>query len=159
MRAALYARVSTQEQAEHNYSLDLQLDKLRDYCHLHGHSVAGEYVDPGYSGTTYRRPALGRLLRDVEAGLLDVVIVYKLDRFFRSQRFLHATLHLLESHGVGLASVTESFDTTTPMGRAMIGMLGTFAQLERDTFMERSWDGVRKAVQDGKYTGGIVAYG
>ncbi len=159
MRAALYARVSTEEQAEHNFSLENQADKLQAYCELHDHCITGEYVDAGYSGTTDKRPALARLLKDVEMSLLDVVVVYKLDRFFRSQRHLHNALHFLETHRVGLVSVTESFDTTTPTGKAMIGMLGTFAQLERDTFMERSSDGKYKAVQKSAYSGGPVAYG
>ncbi len=159
MRAALYARVSTQEQAEHNYSLDFQVDKLRTYCELHSHSIAGEYVDPGFSGTTDTRPALQRLLQDVQAGAVDVVVVYRLDRLARSQRLLHNTLHLMETHGVGFASVTESFDTTTPTGKAMLSVLGTFAQLERDTFIERTQDGKRKAASKGHHTGGTVAYG
>jgi len=159
MRAALYTRVSTQEQADHNYSLEGQLDKLRAYCDLHEHAIAGEYIDAGYSGTTDKRPGLTRLLADVEAGLVDVVIVYRLDRFFRSQRLLHATLYRLENSGAGLVSVSESFDTTTPVGRAMLGMLGTFAQLERDTFIERTQDGKRKAASKGNHTGGTVGYG
>lgn len=81
-----------------------------------------------------------------------MVIVAKLDRFFRSQRHLYATLHLLEQHGVGLVSVSETFDTTAPVGRAMLGMLGAFAQLERDTFIERSMDGTGKAVASGRFT-------
>ena len=159
MRAALYTRVSTQEQAEHNYSLEGQLDKLRAYCDLHEHAIAGEYIDAGFSGTTDKRPGLSRLLADVEAGLVDVVIVYRLDRFFRSQRLLHATLYRLETSGAGLVSVSESFDTTTPVGRAMLGVLGTFAQLERDTFIERCQDGKRKAASKGNHTGGTVGYG
>lgn len=159
MRAALYTRVSTQEQAEHNFSLGSQLDKLRSYCDLHGHVIIDEYVDAGYSGTTDQRPALAKLFQDVESRLIDIVIIYRLDRFFRSQRHLQNALHFLESRGVGLASVTESFDTTTPTGKAMVSMLGTFAQLERDVFQERTSDGKRKAVQKSAYSGGPVAFG
>ncbi len=149
----------TQEQADHNYSLDNQLDKLRAYCALYGHTIVGEYVDPGYSGTTDVRPALARLLQDVEAGLVDLVAVYMLDRLYRTPRLLYNGLHVLESHGVGLASVTQNFDSTTSTGKAMLGMLATFGQFERDTFMERSRDGMRKAVSMGKFTGGVIAFG
>jgi len=158
-RAALYARVSTREQAENNHSLDSQGEKFRAYCALHGLAVAGEYVDSGHSGTTEKRPALARLLIDIEASLIDIVVVYKLDRFARNLRVLFGLVHILETHAVALVSITEPFDTSTPAGRAMLGMLGTFGQFERDTFMERSKDGMRQAVTNGMYTGGIVAYG
>jgi site-specific DNA recombinase len=158
MRAAIYARVSTEEQAQ-NFSIENQLDNLRRYCRQRGYSVTGEYVDPGWSGTIIERPALTKLLDDARAGLIDTVVVYKLDRLFRSNRHMYNTLAEWEERGISLSSVTEPFDTTTTMGKAYLGMASTFAEWERNTFMERSRDGTRKAVEKGLYSGGIVAYG
>ena len=158
MKAALYARVSTQEQAQ-NFSIGNQLDHLHKYCQQHGYQIIEEYVDPGWSGTLLERPALTKLLSDAKAKIFDVVVVYKLDRLFRSNRHMYNTLAEWEELGIALASVTEPFDTTTTMGKAYLGMASTFAEWERNTFMERSRDGLRKAVEQGLYSGGIVAYG
>jgi len=148
MRAAIYARVSTQEQTE-NFSIENQLDQLRTYCQHHGYQIVGEYVDPGWSGTTLERPALTKLLEDTRARLLDIVLVFKLDRLFRSNRHMYNTLAEWEENSICFASVTEPFDTTTTMGKAYLGMASTFAEWERNTFMERSRDGVKKAVEKG----------
>lgn len=156
--AALYARVSTEEQAN-NFSIPNQLEHLHKYCHQYGYQVLREYIDPGWSGTVIERPALTELIKDARAKLFDIVLVYKLDRLFRSNRHMYNTLAEWEEIGISLASVTEPFDTTTTMGKAYLGMASTFAEWERNTFMERSRDGVRKAVEKGLYSGGIVAYG
>jgi len=156
--AALYARVSTEEQA-HNFSIQNQLEHLHKYCHQHGYQVLQEYIDPGWSGTVIERPALTELMKDARAKRFDIVLVYKLDRLFRSNHHMYNTLAEWEEIGISLASATEPFDTTTTMGKAYLGMASTFAEWERNTFMERSRDGVRKAVEKGIYSGGIVAYG
>jgi len=158
MKAALYTRVSTEEQAQ-NFSIENQLDHLHRYCQQQGYQAVEEYVDPGWSGTTLERPALTKLLKDAKAKLFDIVLVHKLDRLFRSNRHMYNTLAEWEEVGISLASVTEPFDTTTTMGKAYLGMASTFAEWERNTFIERSRDGVRKAVEKGLYSGGIVAYG
>ena len=158
MKAAIYARVSTEEQVS-NFSIENQLERLRKYCADKAYDIVQEYVDPGFSGTTLIRPALTRMIADAKAGLFDIVLVYKLDRLFRSNRHMHNTLAEWEESGIQVASVTESFDTTTAVGKAYLGMASTFAEWERNTFMERSRDGMRKAVQSGRYSGGIVAYG
>ena len=158
MKAALYTRVSTEEQAQ-NFSIENQLDHLHRYCQQRGYQAVEEYVDPGWSGTTLERPALTKLLKDAKAKLFDIVLVHKLDRLFRSNRHMYNTLAEWEEVGISLASVTEPFDTTTTMGKAYLGMASTFAEWERNTFIERSRDGVRKAVEKGIYAGGIVAYG
>jgi site-specific DNA recombinase len=157
-RAAIYARVSTEEQT-FNYSIENQLDKLRLYCAERGYKIVGEYVDAGFSGTTIRRPHLQKLMADARAGAFDMVVVYKLDRLFRSNRHMFNTLAEWEELGVGVASVTEPFDTTTAMGKAYLGMASTFAEWERNTIVERSREGLRKAVEKGHYSGGIVPYG
>ena len=94
--------------------------------------------------TILDRPALNKLLLDAKSKLFNTVIVYKLDRLFRNSRHMYNTLAGLEELGIGLSSVTEPFDTTTTMGKAYLGMASTFAEWERNTFMERSKDGTRK---------------
>lgn len=158
MKAAIYARVSTEEQVE-NFSIENQIDQLRRYCQQHDYEVIGEYVDPGFSGITLDRPALLKLLEAAKSKLCEVVVVYKLDRLFRSNRHMYNTLADWEELGISLTSVTEPFDTTTTMGKAYLGMASTFAEWERNIFIERSRDGLRKAVQKGLYSGGIIAYG
>ncbi len=158
MKAALYARVSTEEQAQ-NFSIGNQVERLRKYCSDKEYPIVEEYVDPGYSGTTLKRPALSKMMDDARAKLFDIILVYKLDRLFRSNRHMYNTLAEFEDLGIQFASVTESFDTTTAMGKAYLGMASTFAEWERNTFMERSRDGMRKAIQSGQYSGGIIPYG
>jgi site-specific DNA recombinase len=146
-RAALYIRVSTHEQVE-NYSIDAQKEKLEAYCKSKGWIIHDFYIDPGYSGANMERPALQRLL--VELDNFDVVVVYKLDRLSRSQR---DTLELIEDHflknGVEFVSITETLDTSTPFGKAMIGILSVFAQLERETIAERMKMGQIKRAEEG----------
>jgi len=158
VKAAIYARVSTEEQVQ-NYSIENQLEHLHKYCEQHNYGVFREYVDPGWSGTTIERPALTNLLSDAKEKLFDVVLVYKLDRLFRSNRHMYNTLAEWEEIGISVSSVTEPFDTTTTMGKAYLGMASTFAEWERNTIVERSQLGIRKAVENGIYSGGIVAYG
>jgi site-specific DNA recombinase len=147
MKAAIYIRVSTQEQVE-NYSLESQQERLEAFCKSKGWDVHDTYIDPGVSGATLERPALQRLLSDLNK--IDVVLVYKLDRLSRSQR---DTLTLIEEHflknNVDFVSITETLDTSTPFGKAMIGILSVFAQLERETIAERMRIGHIKRAEDG----------
>ncbi|MFC2002928.1 recombinase family protein [Chloroflexota bacterium] len=158
MKAAIYARVSTEEQTQ-NFSIENQVERIRNYSSEKDYSIAEEYVDPGYSGTTLNRPALRKMIDDARVKAFDIVLVYKLDRLFRSNRHMYNTLAEWEDIGVQFVSVTESFDTTTAMGKAYLGMASTFSEWERNTFMERSRDGMRKAIQNGHYSGGIIPYG
>lgn len=151
---ALYARVSTAEQAAEGYSIDEQADRLRTFASAFGHH-AELYVDAGFSGASLDRPALRRLIADVEAGRVEKVIVYKLDRLSRSQK---DTLHLIEdvflAHGCDFVSMSENFDTSSPFGRAMIGILAVFAQLEREQIKERMSLGKQGRAKSGKWRGG-----
>ncbi len=157
-RAALYARVSTEEQTN-NFSIDNQLDHLRKVSNEKGYTATEEYVDGGFSGTTMNRPAFTKLMEDCRSGEISIVFVYKLDRLFRNSRHIHNVLYEWENLGTKFTSITEAIDTSTAMGKAYLGMASTFAELERNTFIERSRDGMKKAVQSGRYSGGIVAYG
>lgn len=163
-RCAIYCRVSTAGQAEGDFSsIDAQreaaLNLVRSQATNGWEAIDPPYVDPGYSAATLNRPALQDLIADVEAGKIDVVVVYKLDRLSRSQRDLLDLLELFSRHGVDFKSVTQNFDTTGPMGRAMLGMLSVFSELERGLTSERTRDKVLAARRRGRWTGGLVPLG
>jgi site-specific DNA recombinase len=158
VRAALYARVSSAEQAQ-GHSIDVQLEKLHQHAALHGYHVADEYVDPGFTGANGDRPEFQRLLKDAENGLFDVVLVLKIDRFFRSTLQLLKTLEQLTKQNIGFVSASEPFDTSTPVGRFMLTSLGSIAELERSMISERTDSGKVKAAQTGKWMGGSAPYG
>jgi site-specific DNA recombinase len=147
MKAAIYIRVSTQEQVE-NYSIESQRERLEAFVKAKGWITYETYIDGGYSGSNIERPALQKLLKDLHK--IDVVVVYRLDRLSRSQR---DTLSLIEEHfltnNVDFVSITETLDTSTPFGKAMIGILSVFAQLERETITERMRMGLVKRAEAG----------
>ena len=153
--AALYIRVSTPHQEKEGYSIDAQEDKLRAFAKAKDYNIHKVYIDGGYSGAKMERPQLNQMLDDIEDGYIDVVIVYKLDRLSRSQK---NTMHLIEDvfleNNVDFISLQESFDTTTSFGRAMIGILAVFAQLERDNISERMMLGRVERAKKGLYRGG-----
>lgn len=157
MRVALYPRVSTQEQAKEGYSIGEQIERLTDYCKAMRWDIFKIYTDPGYSGGDTNRPGLQAMIKDVEAGLIDKVVVYKLDRLSRSQL---DTLYLIEkvflANNTDFVSMSENFDTATPFGRAMIGILAVFAQLEREQIKERMSMGKEARAKDGKWHGGAT---
>ncbi len=113
------------------------------------------YIDGGYSGKDLNRPAIQKLISDCKSGKIDCVFVFKLDRISRSQK---DTLYLIEEvfnkYNVGFVSIRENFDTTTPFGKAMIGILSVFAQLERETILERTRIGIQKRAESGLWRGG-----
>ena len=137
VKGACYVRVSTDNQLE-NYSIEEQTDRLQAYCRARDITITEFYTDGGYSGGSINRPALQQMLKDIRSGEINLVIVYKLDRLSRSQK---DTLTLIEDHflanHVDFISVSENFDTSTPFGRAMIGILSVFAQLEKEQITER----------------------
>ncbi len=152
-RAVIYARVSTDEQAINGASLEVQEARCRAYGKARGWRVGRAYRDDGYSAKTIERPALRAMLRDIDAGQGAIVVVYRVDRLTRRLRDL---LELTESkRGIALVSVTEAFDTATPAGRAMLSMLGTFAQFERETIAGRIRDALRHRKQTGKVYGSV----
>lgn len=154
-RVAIYIRVSTARQDIEGYSIPLQKERLIAYCKAKGWVVAGVFIDPGHSGSSLDRPEMIRLIDGVQAGKYDVVLVYKLDRLSRSQK---DTLYLIEdifmANGVDFVSMQESFDTTTIYGRAMVGILSVFAQMERETIAERTLMGRAGRAEDGFWHGG-----
>ena len=137
-KVAIYVRVSTTNQVEEGYSIEEQKDKLSSYCDIKDWSVYNVYTDGGFSGSNTDRPALEGLIKDAKKRKFDTVLVYKLDRLSRSQK---DTLYLIEDvfikNGIEFLSLQENFDTSTPFGKAMIGLLSVFAQLEREQIKER----------------------
>jgi DNA invertase Pin-like site-specific DNA recombinase len=147
-RAALYARVSTDEQDP-----DLQVADLRRLAEHRGWKVVGEYIDKGISGSKASRPGLDRLMADARAGKLDVVAVWRFDRFARSTQHLLVALEEFRALDVDFISVRESIDTSTPMGRMVFTMVAAVAELERELIRERVIAGVRRAQAQGKHCG------
>lgn len=152
-KVAIYIRVSTQEQAQEGYSVAEQKERLVAYCQAHAWIIADIYVDGGYSGANLSRPGIQKLMDEIKN--FDVVLVYKLDRLSRSQR---DTLYLIEEiflpNKVDFVSMQKSFDTSSPLGKAMIGLLAVFAQLEREQIKERTMMGKLARAKLGLFHGG-----
>lgn len=150
-KVALYVRVSTTGQLEEGYSIEEQKAKLESYCDIKDWHVYKVYTDGGFSGSTTDRPALEQLVQDAKSKLFDTVLVYKLDRLSRSQK---DTLYLIEDvflkNDIEFVSLLENFDTSTPFGRAVIGLLSVFAQLEREQIKERMQLGKLGRAKSGK---------
>ncbi len=154
-RALLYLRVSTSKQDIDGYSIPLQKERLISYCKAKDYIVAGVYVDAGYSGANTNRPGLTNLIGAVEAKKGDVVLVMKMDRLSRSQRDMMALLEdVFEPNGVSFVSMQESFDTGTVYGKAMLGILSVFSQMERSVIVERTMMGRQGRAQEGYFHGG-----
>ena len=154
-KTALYVRVSTDSQFEEGYSVEAQTEKLEAWCKVKNYKNTELYVDGGWSGSNIDRPELRRLMGDIAMGKVAVVVVYKLDRLSRSQK---DTLFLLEDvfapNDCDFISINENFDTTSPYGKAMIGILSVFAQLERENIKERTRMGMYSRVKSGLWMGG-----
>src|ERR1017187_7008060 len=149
MRAALYARVSTLN-GQHP---EMQLAELREYASRRGWEIMGEYVDEGVSGSKESRPELNRLMADAHRRQLDIVLVWKIDRFGRSLRHLVNALADLDSYGVTFASLKDSLDLSTPSGRLMFQIIGAMAEFERALIQERVKAGLQNARRNGKQLG------
>lgn len=154
-KAALYIRVSTDAQYEEGYSVEAQKKKLEQWCAMKDIEQYEFYIDGGFSGSNLDRPEIKRMIDDIKNELVECVVVYKLDRLSRSQK---DTIYLLEDvllpYGVGFVSLNENFDTSTPYGKAMIGILSVFAQLERENIRERTRMGMYERVKSGLWRGG-----
>lgn len=150
----LYIRVSTTEQAEEGYSVGEQENRLRSYCSAMGYTINAVHIDPGYSGSSLDRPGIKEIIRDVQKKRCRKVIVWKLDRLSRSQK---DTLILLEDvflvNGCDFVSIMESFDTSTPFGRCVVGILAAFAQMERENIKARTTMGRVAKIRKGHFSG------
>ena len=146
---ALYMRVSTRN---HGQTTDTQAIPLRQYAERRGFDVV-EYRDEGVSGAKDRRPALDRLMKDARARKIDIVLVFKFDRFGRSTQHLVRSLEEFRALGIEFISLTDSVDTSTPAGKAMFGMLAVFAEFEKNLIVERVNSGLDRARKQGKQLG------
>lgn len=153
MRVALYPRVSGHEQ-EDNYSIPEQIDRMKKYCDARDWMIYKIYTDSGFTGSNMDRPGLQEMIKDAEGHRFDMVLVYKLDRLSRSQKdVLYLVEDVFDKHGVFFSSMTENFDTSTPFGKAILGILAVFAQLEREQIKERTMMGKQARAEEGKWHG------
>ncbi len=143
-----YARISTGQQ-----DAEMQVQAIREYCQRRGWPSVEVFTDEGVSGARENRPELNRLLDELHRRRFDVLVVWRLDRLGRSLSHLVRLLEELHALGIDLVSVTEALDTSTPAGRALFGMLGVFAQFERDVIAERVKEGMRNARRKGSRIG------
>lgn len=142
LRAALYPRVSTEEQAKHGYSIQAQIDALQEHCEKNDIKIVDIYNDEGQSGgkPAFRRPAMTRLLHDVEAGKIDIVLFTKLDRWFRNVKEYYKVQDVLDKHGVTWQAIQEDYEIVTSSGRFKVNIMLSVAQNEREKGAERVRD-------------------
>ena len=164
VRCAIYTRVSTDLGLEQDFnSLDAQYDASQAYIRSQAHAgwtlLRTKYEDGGFSGGNTDRPALQRLLDDVSAGKVDVIVVYKVDRLTRSLADFAKLVELFDKHNVSFVSVTQQFNTTTSMGRLTLNVLLSFAQFEREVTSERIRDKIAASKRKGLWVGGMAPLG
>jgi len=164
LRCAVYTRKSTDENLDQDFnSLDAQREAAEAYIQSQANErwlcLPTRYDDGGFSGATLERPALKRLLADIQAGLIDTVLVHKVDRLSRSLLDFAKMMETFDAQGVGFVSVTQQFNSTQPMGRLTLHILLSFAQFEREIISERTRDKMAAARRKGKWAGGAPALG
>ena len=147
MRAAIYARVSTEDQAREGYSLDSQLEMLHAYCEAQGYESIREYVDDGYSGRNIRRPAYQLMMSEMDQW--DILAVIKMDRIHRNSKNFMIMMEILDAKGKSFTSSTESLDTSNAVGRFVVDMIQRLAQLESEQIGERTYVGMREKAESG----------
>jgi len=164
VRCAIYTRKSTEDGLEQEYnSLDAQYDACTAYALSQRHEgwtvIKDRYDDGGFSGGTLERPGLKRLLADIEAGKVDIILLYKIDRLTRSLSDFAKIVEVLDRKGASFVSITQSFNTTSSMGRLTLNMLLSFAQFEREVTGERIRDKIYASKRKGIWMGGPVPLG
>jgi site-specific DNA recombinase len=164
IRCAIYTRVSTEHGLDQEFnSLDAQYDAASAYIKSQAHAgwtlIRSRYDDGGYSGGSTDRPDLQKLLDDIRARKIDVIVVYKVDRLTRSLADFAKLVELFDAHGVSFVSVTQQFNTTTSMGRLTLNVLLSFAQFEREVTSERIRDKIAASKRKGLWVGGTLPLG
>jgi site-specific DNA recombinase len=164
VRCAIYTRVSTEQGLDQEFnSLDAQYEAASAYIKSQAHAgwtlIRSRYDDGGYSGGSTDRPDLQRLLEDIRARKIDVIVVYKVDRLTRSLADFAKLVELFDAHGVSFVSVTQQFNTTTSMGRLTLNVLLSFAQFEREVTSERIRDKIAASKRKGLWVGGNLPLG
>lgn len=157
-KTVAYIRVSTLEQAKDGYSIKAQEEKIRAYSKAKDLDLIDIYIDDGYTGSNLDRPAIKRMLSSLNN--IDCVLVYKLDRLSRSQKeILYLVEDVFMKRDIDFISINETFDTSTAYGRAMIGMLAVFSQLERENIIQRTVLGKEQRAKEGYFAGGTPPLG
>jgi len=164
LRCAIYTRKSTEDGLNQPFNtLEAQREAAEAYILSQRHAgwtvITERYDDGGYTGGNLDRPALQKLITDMEAGLVDCVVVYKVDRLSRSLLDFARLMDVFERHGVSLVSVTQPLNTTVSMGRLTLNILLSFAQFEREIISERTRDKMAAARKKGKWMGGVPVLG
>src|SRR5213592_2335321 len=164
LRCAIYTRKSSEEGLEQEFnSLDAQREACEAFIASQRHGgwtlLRNRYDDGGFSGGTMERPALQRLLADIAASRIDIVVVYKVDRLTRALSDFARIVELFDRHNVSFVSVTQAFNTTTSMGRLTLNVLLSFAQFEREVTGERIRDKIAASKQKGMWMGGVPPLG
>ena len=158
IKAAIYTRVSTEDQAKEGFSLDAQLDKLKSYCNARDWIIGGIYIDDGYSGRNVKRPAYIRMIEEMDKW--DTILVIKMDRIHRNSKNFMLMMEQLKKLGKEFVSMTESLDTSTAMGRFVMDIIQRIAQLESEQIGERVYIGMeQKARTNGGVLGFNIPYG
>jgi site-specific DNA recombinase len=154
---AIYCRVSTEEQASEGYSISAQLQTLRQYAHLYGWQIAEEYVDEGISGKDIKgRPAMQRLISDVDKNKFQAVLVWKISRLSRNMLDTLVLLDKFEEYDVKFISYSENFDTSSPIGKLVVQLMASIAEMERNTLSENVKLGMTQRAKEGSWNGGVV---
>ena len=164
VRCAIYTRKSTEEGLDQDFnSLDAQREAAQAYIHSQTHGgwtcLATRYDDGGYTGSNLDRPALQRLLADIQAKQIECVVTHRVDRLSRSLLDFAKLMAAFEQHGVAFVSVTQHFNSATSMGRLVLNVLLSFAQFERELIAERTRDKMAAARRKGKWAGGVPILG
>ena len=164
LRCAIYTRVSSDSGLEQDFnSLDAQREAAEAYIRSQAHEgwqlIRTPFNDGGFSGGSMERPALQQLLEAVQQRRIDIIVVYKVDRLTRSLADFAKLVELFDAHGVSFVSVTQSFNTTTSMGRLTLNVLLSFAQFEREVTGERIRDKIAASKKKGIWMGGVVPLG
>ncbi|WP_223702746.1 recombinase family protein [Sutcliffiella deserti] len=154
---AIYCRVSTEEQATEGYSISAQLQTLRQYANLYGWQIAEEYVDEGISGKDIKgRPAMQRMISDVEKDKFQAVLVWKISRLSRNMLDTLVLLDKFEEYEVKFISYSENFDTSSPIGKLVVQLMASIAEMERNTLSENVKLGMTQRAKEGSWNGGVV---
>jgi site-specific DNA recombinase len=164
VRCAIYTRKSTEEGLEQEFnSLDAQRESAQAFLRSQANEgwtcLPDRYDDGGFTGGNMDRPALQRLLVDIQAGKIDLVVTYKVDRLSRSLLDFAKMMETFEQHGVGFVSITQQFNSATSMGRLVLNVLLSFAQFEREIIAERTRDKMAATRRKGKWAGGTPLLG
>ena len=161
MKAAIYTRVSTDNQAEVEFnSCEAQELKIKSFiASQEKMEIYKTYSDQGYSGATLERPALKEMLNDIQQGKIDIVISYKIDRLTRSPKDFYQLIEIIDKNGASFLSITERFDTSTPSGRLLRNIMLTFAQFERELISERIRDKMLEKARKGLCSNGKIPFG